>query len=426
MNIEFCSNIKYDDKGVKRFASLFFFFLLFAPFVLNAQVSRIKNDFINAGFPSYDHCRMDIMPSGVEKFHNLEKDLLSAKHYIHIEYYKWYNDSIGRHLMEVLAQCVSKGVQVRVLYDAFGNSGKAPNFNTDFIEYYRAKGIKLEGFDPMRFPYVNHALHRLHRKMVIIDGNMVYTGGLNVADYYIHGKPELGRWADMHARLSGPIVAGYQQLFADLWYKQTREKLDSVAYLSSDLHLYEVQQGGYDAFIVDREPGKKSSRIRQSYISSLAHAQHRVRIINPYIILVRDVRNALRECIKRGVEVEILLGLHGDNTISEVSTAREIYNLARRGAKVWLCNECFHHDKVMIVDDSLCTVGTANLDARSLSFDYEVNAYFFSPQYSMQLNAYFDSHVKTSVQLTEDNWKELYPRYKRRLGWWLKGIRGIL
>lgn len=421
-----CLNIKLVNKGVKCFASLLFLISMFFPSVLNAQISRIKNDFINAGFPSYDHCRMDIMPSGVEKFHNLEKDLLSAKHYIHIEYYKWYNDSIGRHLMDVLAQCVSKGVQVRVLYDAFGNSGKAPNFNTDFIEYYRAKGIKLEGFDPMRFPYVNHALHRLHRKMVIIDGNMVYTGGLNVADYYIHGKPELGRWADMHARLSGPIVAGYQQLFADLWYKQTREKLDSVAYLSSDLHLYEVQQGGHDAFIVDREPGKKSNRIRQSYISTLAHAQHRVRIINPYIILVRDVRNALRECIERGVEVEILLGLHGDNTISEVSTAREIYNLARRGAKVWLCNECFHHDKVMIVDDSLCTVGTANLDARSLSFDYEVNAYFFSPQYSMQLNAYFDSHVKTSVQLTEDNWKELYPRYKRRLGWWLKGIRGIL
>jgi cardiolipin synthase len=421
-----CLNIKLVNKGVKCFASLLFLISMLFPSVLNAQVSHIKDDFVNAGFPSYEHCQMDIMPSGVEKFHNLEKDLLSAKHYIHIEYYKWYNDSIGRHLMDVLAQCVSKGVQVRVLYDAFGNSGKAPNFNTDFIEYYRAKGIKLEGFDPMRFPYVNHALHRLHRKMVIIDGNMAYTGGLNVADYYIHGKPELGRWADMHARLSGPIVAGYQQLFADLWYKQTREKLDSVAYLSPDLHLYEVQQGGYDAFIVDREPGKKSSRIRQSYISSLAHAQHRVRIINPYIILVRDVRNALRECIERGVEVEILLGLHGDNTISEVSTAREIYNLARRGAKVWLCNECFHHDKVMIVDDSLCTVGTANLDARSLSFDYEVNAYFFSPQYSMQLNAYFDSHVKTSVQLTEDNWKELYPRYKRRLGWWLKGIRGIL
>lgn len=421
-----CLNIKLVNKGVKCFASLLFLISMLFPSVLNAQVSHIKDDFVNAGFPSYEHCQMDIMPSGVEKFHNLEKDLLSAKHYIHIEYYKWYNDSIGRHLMDVLAQCVSNGVQVRVLYDAFGNSGKVSDFNKGFVEYYRAKGIKLEGFDPMRFPYVNHALHRLHRKMVIIDGNMVYTGGLNVADYYIHGKPELGRWADMHARLSGPIVAGYQQLFADLWYKQTREKLDSVAYLSSDVHLYEVQQGGYDAFIVDREPGKKSSRIRQSYISSLAHAQHRVRIINPYIILVRDVRNALRECIKRGVEVEILLGLRGDNTISEVSTAREIYNLARRGAKVWLCNECFHHDKVMIVDDSLCTVGTANLDARSLSFDYEVNAYFFSPQYSMQLNAYFDSHVKTSVQLTEDNWKELYPRYKRRLGWWLKGIRGIL
>ena len=393
---------------------------------MKAQVSKIRQDFIGFGFPRYEHCSMKILPGAKEKFKDLEPAISQAKHYIHIEYYKWYNDSIGRHLLDALAKAAQRGVKVRILYDAFGCSGKDPNVTDDFISRYRSLGLDLVGWDPMRFPYINHALHRLHRKMVVIDGRMVYTGGLNIADYYIHGKPELGKWADMHARLKGPIVDEYQRLFADMWYRETGEYLDSLAYRSPDAHLYDESKEGYEAFVVDREPGRKSARIRQSYISCLDNAQKRVRIINPYVILVSSVRKALRRCIERGVEVEILLGHKGDNLISEVSTAREIYNLARRGAKVWLCKECFHHDKVMIVDDSLCTVGTANLDARSLSFDYEVNAYFFSPEYCRQLNDYFNHHKRCAVMLTEDNWKELYPRSKRRLGWWTKGIRGIL
>lgn len=393
---------------------------------MKAQVSNIRQDFIDFGFPRYEQCTMKVLTGGGVKFLDLELAISKAKHYVHVEYYKWYNDSIGRRLLDELVKASQRGVKVRILYDAFGSSGKGPNVTDEFIAHYRSLGLDLVGWDPMRFPYINHALHRLHRKMVVIDGRMVYTGGLNVADYYIHGKPELGKWADMHARLEGPIVDGYQRLFADMWYKETGEYLDSMAYRSPEAHLYAGMQGGYEAFVVDREPGKKSARIRQSYISCLDNAQNRVRIINPYVILVSSVRKALRRCIERGVEVEILLGHKGDHLISEVSTAREIYNLARRGAKVWLCMECFHHDKVLIVDDELCSVGTANLDARSLSFDYEVNAYFFSPEYCRQLNEYFHHHQKTAVMLTEDNWKELYPRYKRRLGWWTKGIRGIL
>ena len=391
-----------------------------------AQVSCIRQDFIDYGFPRYERCSMEILPGAKAKFQSIEKAISDAKLYIHIEYYKWYNDSIGRHMLDLLAEASARGVKVRLLYDAFGNSGNAPDMRPEVVEHYCSKGVNMVGFDPMRFPYINHALHRLHRKMVVIDGRMVYTGGLNVADYYIHGKPEIGCWGDMHACLRGPIVEEYQRLFADMWYKETGERLDSLAYRNPDAKLYHELQGGYEAFVVDREPGKKSARIRQGYISCLENAQERVRIINPYVILVSSVRKALRECIQRGVEVEILLGHKGDNLISEVSTAREVYNLARRGAKVWLCQECFHHDKVMVVDDTLCTVGTANLDARSLSYDYEINAYFFSPEYCRELNRYFEEHRKLSVMLTEDNWKELYPRKKRRIGWWLKGIRGIL
>ena len=411
---------------MRLIATCFFVVSMLCTTSMKAQVSNIRQDFINFGFPRYEHCSMKILPGAKVKFQDLEPAISKAKHYIHIEYYKWYNDSIGRHILDELVRAAQRGVKVRILYDAFGCSGEEPDVNDDFIAHYRSRGLDLVGWDPMRFPYVNHALHRLHRKMVVIDGRMVYTGGLNIADYYIHGKPEIGKWADMHARLEGPIVDEYQRLFADMWYKETGEYLDSMAYRSPEAHLYDKLKEGYEAFVVDREPGKKSARIRQSYISCLDNAQKRVRIINPYVILVSSVRKALRRCIERGVEVEILLGHKGDNLISEVSTAREIYNLARRGAKVWLCKECFHHDKVMIVDDEFCTVGTANLDARSLSFDYEVNAYFFSPEYCRQLNEYFNQHLRSAVMLTEQNWKELYPRSKRRLGWWTKGIRGIL
>ena len=411
---------------MRHISIVLFFCSLLCAVSARAQVSCIRQDFIDYGFPRYERCSMEILPGAKAKFQSIEKAISDAKLYIHIEYYKWYNDSIGRHMLDLLAEASARGVKVRLLYDAFGNSGNAPDMRPEVVEHYCSKGVNMVGFDPMRFPYINHALHRLHRKMVVIDGRMVYTGGLNVADYYIHGKPEIGCWGDMHACLRGPIVEEYQRLFADMWYKETGERLDSLAYRNPDAKLYHELQGGYEAFVVDREPGKKSARIRQSYISCLDNAQERVRIINPYVILVSSVRKALRRCIERGVEVEILLGHKGDNLISEVSTAREIYNLARRGAKVWLCQECFHHDKVLIVDDELCSVGTANLDARSLSFDYEVNAYFFSPEYCRQLNEYFHHHQKTAVMLTEDNWKELYPRYKRRLGWWTKGIRGIL
>lgn len=410
-----------------RFRCILPFLLLqLCPMAAVAQLSCIRQDFKEYGFPRYEHNYMQVLPGGAAKFEALKEDISKAKHYIHIEYYKWFNDSIGNEMLEVLSERAANGVQVRLLYDAFGCSGSEAGVTDEFLAHYRAHGVDMVGFDPMRFPYINHALHRLHRKMVVIDGDVAYTGGLNVADYYIHGKPDLGRWSDMHARLTGPVVAGYQNLFADMWYGATGERLDSSAYQSPNVRSMNNALGGYEAFVVDREPGAKSANIRRAYISCFNNAGRRVFIINPYIILVRSVRRALYKCIERGVDVEILLGKKGDNLVSEVSTAREIRQLAKRGAKVWLCEQCFHHDKVMVVDDSLCTIGTANLDARSLSFDYEVNVYYVSPEYSSELYSYFNEHRSTATLLTEDNWKEIYPRPKRRLGWWLKGIRGIL
>lgn len=385
-----------------------------------AQVAAIKEDFDRLGFRGYDDSEMRLLPSGAEKFRVMIDDIRNAQTYIHAEYYKWWNDSIGRALLDAMAERARQGVAVRVMYDAFGNSGKAPRVTKEFVQHYCDQGIDMVGFDPMRFPYINHALHRMHRKMVVIDGTRVYTGGMNVADYYIHGREEIGAWRDMHALLTGSIAKGYNDLFVQLWEQETHRSLPDIETSS----VSPVSSAA--AYIVDRKPGRDSRNIRLAYISCLDRAQSRVRILNPYIILVSSVRKALRRAIERGVEVELMCSLKGDGVASQNSTAREVYNLQRRGATVWLCKDGFHHDKIMIVDDSLCSIGTANLDARSLAFDYEVNAYFFSPQYARQLNAYYDEEIKKSVRLTSANWTTLYTRKERRIGWWLKGIRGIL
>lgn len=384
-----------------------------------AQTDSIRNDFIRLGYPQYQNCHVTLLPNGHEKFEHMLSGIRSARHFVFIEYYKLWNDSIGRTVMDALAERASKGVLVRVIYDAFGNSGKKPACTPEFLSHYSNLGIDIRPFDPMRFPYVNHALHRLHRKMVIIDGRMVYTGGMNVADYYIHGKPELGRWCDMHACFQGPIVEGYMQLFADMWSQVAKQKISTAM-------IPDLQDDGYEAFLVDRQPGQKSSAIRDSYVACLDRAQRYVRIVNPYVMLSHSVRQAMRRALKRGVRLEFLVGIKGDNILSFTGTVRELHNLMKRGAVVWFYEGGFHHDKIIIVDDSLCSIGTANLDARSLCFDYEVNAFFFSNDLSSQLNAYFEREKASSILLTEDNWKTLFTRRQRRIGWWTKGLRSIL
>ena len=142
------------------------------------------------------------------------------------------------------------------MHDAFGNSGTAPRVTKEFVQHYCDQGIDMVGFDPMRFPYINHALHRMHRKMVVIDGTRVYTGGMNVADYYIHAREEITASRDMHALLTGSIAKGYNDLFVQLWEQETRRSLPDIETSS----VSPVSSAA--AYIVDRKPGRDSRNIR--------------------------------------------------------------------------------------------------------------------------------------------------------------------
>lgn len=171
-----------------------------------------------------------VFKSGKEKFDDLLPALRSAKESIHLEYFNFRNDSISKELFAILTQKASEGVKIRALFDGFGNMSNSRPLRARHLDSLRARGIEIYEFDAIKFPYINRVLHRDHRKIVVIDGQIGYIGGMNVADYYITGKPEFGEWHDLHMRVEGDVVGELQKVFLDFWNKVTRQSVSGPQY----------------------------------------------------------------------------------------------------------------------------------------------------------------------------------------------------
>ncbi len=355
-----------------------------------------------------DGNKIHLLPSGHEKFEDLFAEVKKAKTFIHMEYFNFRNDSINELLIKLLLQKVKEGVEVRVMYDAFGNISNNRPVKKKQHQELAAQGIKIELFDPIHFPWVNHIFPRDHRKIVVIDGKVAYTGGMNVADYYITGIEKIGPWRDMHLRLEGPAVNDLHLIFVAMWEVQTGEVLSGPKYFPKH-----NTKGGMRVAVVDRAPRYTNKSMRQMYISMLDNAQKRVRIINPYFVPTNKVRKAIKRAIDRGIEVEIMLSAKSDIPLTPDATHWVGRKLAKRGAKVYLYKGGFHHTKVMMVDDLLCTIGSTNLDSRSLRCDYEVNTVIFDQDITRQLNDLFDEDLKNSDLLTHEVWmkKSVWKRF---------------
>jgi cardiolipin synthase len=359
-----------------------------------------------------------LLPSGQEKFQDLFEQVRRARHHVHLEYFNFRNDSIANALFDLLAEKAAEGVEVRALFDAFGNSSNNQPLKKRHIRAIRERGIQLVKFDPFRFPYVNHALHRDHRKIVVIDGRVGYTGGMNVAQYYIEGLPEIGPWRDMHARIEGPAVADLQRIFATMWQKATRETLSGEAYFPplDSLTTAADSVEREDVAIVDRRPRRTPKAIRRAYIAALDAAQHRVQLVNPYFVPSHSIMKALRRTLRRGVEVEIMMPAKSDIPFTPAAARYMAYQLHKRGAEVYVFNGGFHHSKILMVDSAFCTVGSANLNSRSLRYDYEENAFVMSPHTTGQLMQMYEAD-KLRSDVMDRAWYRSQPKRKRFYNW---------
>ena len=406
----------------KLLSCLIVFFLgSFAAMAQRADERTIA-DFKQMGIPFYEGNEVRLLTDGPMKFEDMFGEIEQAKHFIHLDYFKFQEDSICGELFEILKRKAQQGVMVRIIYDGFGNHSSKLPLTKKFLKEVRAAGIEIEPFDKFRFPWINHVFHRNHHKITIIDGNVCYTGGMNVADYYLHGKPKVGEWRDMHIRLHGPIVEGYEQIFERMWYVVTDELLTPGRYVGEDRSCDVVKIA-----LADRIPRISPDMMRKTYCAAIDNAQQLIQIVNPYPCLSNPIRKALNNALARGVKVQFMVSEKSDGQANADVTGLEMKKLMKRGAEIYYYKGGFHHSKIMMVDSLFCTVGTTNLDARSLKFDYEVNSFIFSPETTAQLQQIFQQDIEQHCYLlTPETWKTLFPTCRRIRARVYMSIKGLL
>ena len=415
-------------KGMGRGAWFLLIYLFtFLPFTAVAQTS---DSLIVATLRQHDirfsnDNSVTLLMSGQQKFDDMFQAIRQARSSIHLEYFNFRNDSIAMLLFDLLRQKSKEGVEVRAMFDGFGNDSNNQPLKKRHLQPLRADGIEIVEYSPIRFPWVNHIYGRDHRKIVVIDGTIAYTGGMNVADYYIKGTAQVGQWRDMHCRIEGEAVNELQRIFLRIWNRTTKQQVSGMKYYRGGTRTQfaglkadtTATRGRKMVGIINREPGVTPKIMRTFYINAIDQAKDSIHIINPYFTLIPTLTRAITRALQRGVKVEIMLSSKSDIPLTPDVALYQAHKLMKRGAKVWLYEPGFHHSKIMMVDGRFCTVGSTNLDARSLKCDFEENAVIVDKNTTRELDDMFWRDKQKSFLLTDKTWNQIRTRWQKTRGW---------
>lgn len=403
----------------------------------NAQRSdsTIVRQLREEGIRFSDNNSVTLLMSGQEKFDDMFCAIRQARSSVHLEYFNFRNDSIASLLFDLLAEKAKEGVEVRALFDGFGNDSNNQPLLKKHIKAIRKRGIEIYEFDPIRFPWINHVLHRDHRKIVVIDGQIAYTGGMNVADYYINGTPQVGEWRDMHCRIDGDEVNTLQAIFLRIWNKTARQNVHGAKYfrgIRGGYYFHDLKPdtcctaGHKMVGIINREPRTSNKIIRQFYFNAINDAKDSIKLVNPYLTLTGKLKRALKRAVKRGVKVEVMVSAKSDIPLTPDCVFYNVHKLMKHGVDVYIYEPGFHHTKIIMVDGLFCTVGSANLNSRSLRFDYEENAVIIDPCTTAELSHMFDHDKTRSFKLTPEKWKEFRTGWQKFVGWFAHFLAPVL
>ncbi len=328
--------------------------------------------------------------AGKETFDAIEEAIDAATHHVHLVYYIWEPDRTGVRLRNALIRACARGVEVRLLLDDAGCLSTPDSFFLDLVE---AKG-KLARFLPMgtlgKHLSVNH---RNHRKLVVVDGRLGFTGGMNVGDAYA-GLSE--PWQDAHVRVEGPAVPRLQEIFCQDWWQTTDEDL------ATDDYFPAAQPAGDEwvQFVASGPNDDRWNAIHMILVSAISRATVRVWLETPYFIPDEALSLALETAALRGVDVRLLLPGRSDHPLV-LYAGRSFYGrLLAAGVKIYEVPKAFLHAKTVTLDSNVATVGSANLDRRSFSLNFEANAYFFGPVVAGALENSFEATQREAVEIT--------------------------
>jgi cardiolipin synthase len=339
--------------------------------------------------------RVAIQQDAATFYPNLMEDLRKARQTIYLQFYTWADDAFTLELKAILIERAAHGVEVRLLYDPFGSLLR---LTRRYRRELRAGGVHVV---PVSALYWLHTIsYRNHRKIAVIDGQVGYTGGMNIGQEHIDGGPSFDRWRDTQVRIEGEGAAVLQVVFLVDWYNATGEDLfaaDRFPSLANGVSPTPTEDPGTsDGYvpvqILTSGPDAEWRAIRQLYFAMIMSAQRRVRLQSPFFILDATIAEALRAAALAGIEVEVMVSDRGEGLNQTPSWAANTYlaEVAAAGARVHLYGKGYLHAKTLSIDGEVCSIGSANLDIRSFSINYELNAVIYDARLAQELEAAFD------------------------------------
>jgi cardiolipin synthase len=334
--------------------------------------------------------QVEIFPTGAEKFGRLKADLGAARRFIHIQYFIWEDDELTDALIEILRERLSAGVQVRVLYDFVGSIP----WSKKKLNCLVPLGGQVAG-DVTDLPKLNY---RDHRKIVVIDGEIGYTGGFNVGQEYIDGGKRYDRWRDTHLRLTGQIVGELEALFARRWYEKRKENVLTPEYLPAP-----SIDGGASGVLCQavaqsvEEPWQSS---RRAHMIAIGNAERRVWIQSPYFVPEVGLDDTLMNAALSGVDVRFMMTGVPDKKIPYWAAWTYFAPLLRAGARIYLYEAGFLHAKTIAVDSQICAIGTMNLDSRSLRLHKELMVWLFDENLTREQERLFEEDMSHCREVT--------------------------
>jgi cardiolipin synthase len=341
--------------------------------------------------------RVEVLNDGKETFTSIFKALRKAKDHIHLEYYIIEDGELASELLNILVEKAKSGVEVRVIYDDVGSW----KLSKKYVETLEEAGVKVQAFLPVRFPILTSRVnYRNHRKIIVIDGTTAFVGGLNFADRYLYGVPEIGVWRDTHLKINGEAASSLQIVFLIDWYFVRQEVLLNDKYLPNkkvkEKCLLQITASGADS---------DWASIMQAYFSAITSAKRNVYISSPYFMPNGSILMALKTSAMSGVDVRILIPFKSDSFMTYWGTLSYIGELLEAGVRIFFYKAGFNHSKIMMVDGIMATVGTANMDVRSFEQNFEVNALIYDEKITLKLRERFLEDLKHSEEIELNNWE---------------------
>ncbi len=363
-------------------------------FNIPEEYRTISNLFMNQNLAlPFKNNEVEIYTSGYDFFPSLLMEIGKAEHHIHIDTFIISDDPLGRLIADALIDKARQGIEVRLIYDDVG-SWRTPN---SFFTRMRNEGIEVYAFMPVRFPaFTSRVNYRNHRKICVIDGEVGFIGGMNIARRYVQGTPKLS-WRDTHVKLTGAAVYGLQRAFLVDWYFVSKVLITERSYYPEII----IGQNNSLVQVVTSSPTSLWPEIEQGYVRILTNAKHYVYMETPYFLPTDPILFAMRVAALSGVDVRLMIPYETDTKVVEWASRSYVIEASRAGVKILLYRKGFNHSKLLVSDDAMATIGSTNVDFRSFENDFEANAFFYDKKIALQVKEVFLADQKDSIDLDD-------------------------